>query len=320
MSQTVTTLKKRQNQRRRFIFICLLPTLICYAVFYLYSIVTVFVSSFMKWDYSNLNSPRFLDMSHIFDNYRYIFQDYPFFKEALTNSLIWAIAGVLVQVPLAVLVALALSKKLRGWKLVRNIYIIPSVISSAAMGLIFLQIYNPNYGIVTSLVKIINPNFTGAILLTPGWNLVAMTCAYIFFAGASCMMVLGQIFSVPQAIYEAAMLDGISGWRREWYITLPMIRDTIKTISVLAATSGFLLYNEVYFLTRGAAGTKSISYIIRDLAVGSSRTQYARANTIGVFQIIGGMLIILTINLIFRTPKKQANRLKAAMSNDKGGK
>ena len=79
-------------------------------------------------------------------------------------------------------------------------------------------------------------------------------------------------------------------------------------------------YRPVYFLTRGAAGTKSISYIIRDLAVGSSRTQYARANTIGVFQIVGGMLIILTINLIFRTPKKQANRLKVAMSNDKGGK
>ena len=91
----------------------------------------------------------------------------------------------------------------------------------------------------------------------------------------------------------------------------PMIKETIKTVSVMAATSGFLLYNEVFFLTNGAAGTKSISFIIRELAVSSSRTQYARANTIGVIQIIGGMLIILCINLIYRDNKKSRKGKKS---------
>ena len=50
-----------------------------------------------------------------------------------------------------------------------------------------------------------------------------------------------------------------------------MIKGTIKTVSIMAATSGFLLYNEVFFLTNGAAGTKSISFVIRELAVASSR-------------------------------------------------
>lgn len=84
-----------------------------------------------------------------------------------------------------------------------------------------------------------------------------------------------------------------------------MIKDTLKTVAIMAATSGFLLYNEVFFLTNGAAGTKSISFIIRELAVSSSRTQYARANTIGVVQILGGMLIILSINLIFKESKRR---------------
>ena len=69
-------------------------------------------------------------------------------------------------------------------------------------------------------------------------------------------MILGQIFAIPQEIHEAAILDNITGWRREWYITIPMIKDTLKTVAIMAATSGFLLYNEVFFLTNGAAGTK----------------------------------------------------------------
>lgn len=298
-----TSLKTRKAQKQRFIFLFLLPTLICFFLFYFYSVVTIFATSFTKWDYTNLTNPQFLGFDHLFDNYKYVFSEYPFFKEALRNSVVWAIIGVVVQVPLAVSVAIALSKKLPGWKVSRNLYIIPSIISSAAMGLIFLQIYNPNYGVVNQIIRLFNPDFTGAILLTPGINIIAMTSAYIFFAGTSTIMILGQIFAIPQEIQEAAVLDNITGWRKEWYITIPMIKDTIKTVSVMAATSGFLLYNEVFFLTKGAAGTKSISFIIRELAVSSSRTQYARANTIGVIQILGGMLIIVCINLIYRDSK-----------------
>lgn len=304
MANKVSSLQNRKNQKRRFIFLFLLPTLICFFLFYFYSVVTIFLTSFAKWDYTNLNNPQFLGFGKLFENYRYVFQEYPFFKEALINSIRWAVIGVVIQVPLALSVAITLSKKLKGWKLSRNLYIVPSIISSAAMGLIFLQIYNPNYGVVNQIIHLFNPGFKGSVLLTPGLNIVAMTCAYIFFAGASTIMILGQIFAIPQEIQEAAILDNITGWRREWYITIPMIKETIKTVSIMAATSGFLLYNEVFFLTNGAAGTKSISFIIRELAVSSSRTQYARANTIGVIQILGGMLIIVCINILFKERRK----------------
>ena len=315
MRKKELTLKKRTSQKRRFIFLFLLPVIITFVVFYAYSMITVFISSFMKWDYTNLANPEFLGFDNLFENYRYIFTEYPFFLEALRNSLIWAGLGVLIQVPLAVTIALALSKKLKGWKFVRNIYIIPSVISTAAMGLIFLQLYNPNHGAINQIIQFFNPDFSGAILLTPGVNIIAMTCAYIFFAAPSTMMVLGQFLAIPKEIHEAALMDNITGWKFDWYITLPIIKETVKTISILAATSGFLLYNEVFFLTNGAAGTKSISFVIRELAVSSSRTQYARANTVGVIQIIGGMLIILCINFLFRSRRKN----KAMIMEMKGG-
>lgn len=299
-------MKKRAAQRKRFIFLFLLPTLICFFTFYFYSVATVVVTSFMKWDYSNVNAPEFLGFAHLFDNYKYIFNDYPFFWEAIRNSMFWALAGLFIQVPLSVTIALALSKKLKGWKITRNVYIIPTVISTAAMGLIFLQLYNPNHGVINDIIRLFNPEYTGAVLLTPGVNLIAMTGSYIFFAGAPMVMVLGQILAIPEDIHEAASLDNCVGFKRDWYITIPLIKDTIKTISILAVSSGFLLYNEVFFLTKGAAETKSISFVIRELAVASSRTQFARANTIGVVQIVCGMLLIILINVIFGIKRKSA--------------
>ena len=100
------------------------------------------------------------------------------------------------------------------------------------------------------------------------------------------------------------MLDGASGLKQDWFITIPMIKGTLKTVSILAATSGFLLYNEVYFLTKGAAGTYSISYVIRELAITSPRTQFGRANAVALIQILAGLVIILVINFVYSVSLK----------------
>lgn len=295
--------KKKKNRlgmrRTGFIIAFLAPTLIVFCIFYLYPIVTVFATSFCKWDYTNITSPEFFGFGNLWENYDYIFNKYPFFWEALRNSTVWAILGVVVQIPIATLIALALSRRVKGIKLVRNIYIIPNMISTAAMGVIFLQLYNPSYGIVNPIIRLFKKGFSDNILLLHGPAFVAMTCAYIFFTGTTTLMILGNIMAVPEEVREAAMLDGASGLKQDWYIIIPMIKGTLKTVSTLAATSGFLIYNEVYFLTKGAAGTYSISYVIRELAISSPRTQFGRANAVAVIQILAGMVIIVAVNLLY---------------------
>lgn len=302
--------KKRSSlsiRRTGFILAFLAPTLIAFCVFYLYPIITVFVTSFCKWDYSNITNPEFFGFADMWENYKYIFSKYPFFWEALRNSTVWAVLGAVVQIPIATLIALALSRKVKGIKFVRNVYIIPNMISTAAMGVIFLQLYNPSYGIVNQIIRIFRPEFTDNVLLLKGPAFIAMTCAYIFFTGTTTLMILGNIMAVPEEVREAAMLDGASGLRQDWHITIPMIKGTLRTVSILAATSGFLLYNEVYFLTKGAAGTYSISYVIRELAITSPRTQFGRANSVAVIQILAGMMIILVINLFYSISLKKKN-------------
>ena len=293
-----------------FITLFILPSCICFLMFYAYPIVQIIVTSFCKWDYTNLNNPEFFGPGELLTNYQYIFTQYPYFWEALRNSLCWALVGVCIQVPLTLLVAIVLSKGLRFSKFARNVYIIPSVISSAAMGLIFLQLYNARYGPIMQIIQKFKPEFTDSLLLVEGVNFWAIVFAYVFFCGTTAIMLLGQIHGIAPELYEAARIDGAKGWKREWYVTIPLVKPTIKTVTTLAATSGFLIYNEVFFLTNGAAGTKSISYIIRELAITSSRTQYARANTIGAVQIVLGLVLVGAINLAFS--ERKGKKLKGA--------
>ena len=301
---------KKKSSRAIFMTLFLLPSCLCFLIFYAYPILQIIVTSFCKWDYTNLTNPVFFEKGELLTNYKYIFTQYPYFWEALRNSLGWALVGVVIQVPLTLVVAIVISKGLKFSKFARNVYIVPSVISSAAMGLVFLQLYNARYGPIQQIIQKFNPDFTDSILLVEGANFWAIVFAYVFFCGTTAIMLLGQIHGIAPELYEAAKIDGATGLKRELYITIPLVKPTIKTVTTMAATSGFLLYNEVFFLTNGAAGTKSISFIIRELAITSSRTQYARANTIGAVQIVIGLILVGIINIVFAESK----------SSQKGGK
>lgn len=294
---------RREGVRRRlFIFAFLAPTLLAFCAFYLYPLLTVVVTSFCKWDYTNVTSPELYSFSHLLDNYDYILHTYPYFWEALRNSTAWALLGIFFQIPLSALMALAFSRKMRGTAFIRNLYIVPCMISSAALGMIFLQLYSPLYGIVNPVIRLFDPAFKDSVLLMKGPAFWAMTGAYIFFTGTTTLMILGNILAIPTQVREAALLDGASGFVQDLYITIPLLKGTLKTVSILAATSGFLIYNEVFFLTKGAAGTYSISYIIRELAITSSRTQFGRANAVALIQVVMGLLLILLVNVLYELP------------------
>ena len=302
---------KKKTNRVIFMTLFLLPSCLCFLIFYAYPILQILVTSFCKWDYTNLKNPTFFEAGELLTNYQYIFTQYPYFWEALRNSLGWALVGVVIQVPLTLVVAIVISKGLKFSKFARNVYIVPSVISSAAMGLVFLQLYSARYGPVQQIINIFNPDFKDSILLVEGVNFWAIVFAYVFFCGTTAIMLLGQIHGIAPELYEAAKIDGATGLKRELYVTIPLVKPTIKTVTTMAATSGFLLYNEVFFLTNGAAGTKSISFIIRELAITSSRTQYARANTVGAVQIVIGLILVGIINIMFAESKESQKGGKA---------
>lgn len=290
-------------RKRRFIIAFLAPAIVMFLVIYAYPLITVVATSFSKWNYKNLLQPEFLGFDHLFDNYRKLFSDDYYFKTALLNSLKWVLLTAVIQVPFSILVALVLSKKRRGWVITRNAFLIPNIISTAAIGLIFLNLYDPLNGLVTELIHLVAPGLQINILAKPATAFWGVTFAFVLFGGTNCLLLMSQIASIPQDLYEAARIDGATTLQTDLRITLPLLRPMIGTVLVLACNYGLLLYNEIQLLTRGGpdGATYSLSYYVYQTSMGSNKLNFALGNTAGVIQIIIGIILVITINKLLRT-------------------
>ncbi|MDD2970612.1 MAG: sugar ABC transporter permease [Lachnospiraceae bacterium] len=295
--------KKFLTRKNGFICAFLAPGILLFFIIYAYPLINIFVTSFCKWNYKNFQAPEFLGWSHMFDNYIKIFTSDANFKMALINTMKWVVLTLVIQVPFTLIVALILSKKPRGWKITRNVFIIPNIISTAAIGLIFLNIYNPSRGIVTEIMNQIRPGSNISILANEKYAFWGVTFAFIFFGGSLCILLLTQIFSIDQSLFEAAKVDGANAWHIDTKIVLPLMRPMIGTVAVMAVNYALLLYNEIALITGGGPdnATFSLSYYIYRTALGSTKLNFARGNTAGVIQFILGIVLVGLINKAFRT-------------------
>lgn len=290
-----------KQRRSLFIFLFLLPGILLFLLIYAYPLVNIFITSFTQWNYKNLASPEFLGFKELFKNYTYLFTKDPYFKTALFNSLKWAGLAAVIQVPFALIVALVLSKKPVLWRFTRNAYIIPNVISSAAIGLIFLNMYDPARGLITLIIEKINPNLDINILASPTTAFWGVTFAFVLFGGTIMLLLLAQIMSIPRDLYEAASIDGANGFKRDLLITLPLLKPAIGTALILACNYGLLVYNEIALITQGGpdGATYSLSYYIYKTTMGSVKLNFARGNAAGVLMFIIGIIMVALINFLF---------------------
>lgn len=291
------------TRKNGFILSFLLPGILLFIAIYAYPLIEIFLTSFTKWNYKNFTAPEFLGWDNLFDNYIKLFTVDRNFQQALLNSILWVILTMAIQIPFTLIVAMVLAKRPRGWRFTRNVFIIPNIISTAAIGLIFLNLYNPSRGVITEICRMINPAWEVSVLANETSAFWGVTFAYILFGGSSCLLLLTQIFSIDPAIYEAARIDGASEWQMDWKIRLPLIRPMLGTVAVMAANYGLLLYNEIALITQGGPdnATYSLSYYIYKTALGSTKLNFARANTAGVIQFILGLILVGLINKAFRT-------------------
>lgn len=299
--------KKILSKRTIFIIAFLLPAIFLFAVIYAYPLVNIFVTSFCEWNSKNFVAPKFLGWDHMFDNYIKMFTLDKNFQMALINSLKWVALTLVIQVPWAVLVALVLSKKERGWRFTRNMFVIPNIISTAAIGLIFLNLYSPSRGVITEICNMIVQGSDVSVLANEKWAFWGVTFSFILFGGSSCLLLLTQIFSIDPALYEAAKVDGASGLQIDLKIKLPLLKPMIGTVAVIAANYGLLLYNEIALISGGGpdSATYSLSYYVYKTALGSTKLNFARGNAAGVIQMLLGIVLVGMINWIFHRRRKE---------------
>ena len=208
-----------RKEDRWKLLVFLLPAVVLFIAYFLYPLIYVIVMSFYKWD--AFHPPEYRG----FANYAALFKDLTF-RRALGNNLTWAGVDMVVKVPLAMMMALILSKKIRGWKFFRTVYFLPQVISGIAMAAMWSAVYNLDYGLLNGVVKL----FGGEPVNWLGNVKVAFICviAYgLLYIGYFMVIMMAEITGIDTTYYEAAAIDGATNLQTDIHITIPMIRSSL---------------------------------------------------------------------------------------------
>lgn len=226
--------------------ITLLPALLLYSFFV---IIPIFWSSYYGFfEWSGLGDATYIGLQNYID----VMQS-PVFWRSLKNNLIIVAASVFGQVPIALALALMLRKSNWFQKFVRSAVFLPMVISTVVVGLIWGYIYDPEIGVINTVLRAVGlESWTKAWLADPSVNMYAVAVPIIWnYIGPYLIIFIAAIQNIPSEMEEAAMIDGASGWKKLIYIILPNMWTTIKVAVVLCISGSLKAFDQVFVMTGG---------------------------------------------------------------------
>jgi len=268
----------------------LLPVSILFFFFFIYPFLFTIYTSFTSW--RGIGSMKFNGLA----NYTKLLGD-PTFRKALGNNVIWALSQGFIQVPLACLVAMILVRKPHFWRSLRTIYYLPNVISTVALAMVWVAIYNvegPLNAILGALFGAEKRNWLG----NPDTALFAVIFQTVIYIGYFMIILLASAMNIPRSLYEAAEIDGASTFQQELNITLPMLRGSLITTMTLAMAYGMRHFESTFLMTGGGPAYATTTMGI-DLYLKMDALRYSEASTAGVFLILMGTVVITVLRKIF---------------------
>ncbi len=279
------------------IVLFLMPAVLLFSVIFGISLVILFGTSFTDWSIGSTIS--FVGLK----NYLNLFSDKDFVS-AFGNTLIWVILQSTIHVFLGVLVALILTRKKFYWKFVRTVYMIPNIISAAALGMMFTILLNPQFGIVNRLIQSLGfQNFDLNWFQNKNSAFWSVTAIWLPYAATITILVLAEISAIDTSIYEAAQVDGATEFQTNIYITIPMLRNIIGTCAILGATSMLQKLDVLMMTTQGGPQNRTLNLPLYIYSSALTDNDFARANTAGIYLILLGLVTVLLINKLFRMGK-----------------
>ena len=282
------------------------PALVMMLVFFVIPVIYVVVVSFLKWN--GISEPTYVALK----NFRLLFRDKAFTR-SVTNNIIWALVAGFIQVPLAMLMAIILSRRPRGWKFFRTVYFFPQVISGIALATLWRAIYNADTGLLNGLLRSI-----GLEHLAKDWlgtietALPAVLIYWVFYVGYYMVIMMADITTIDESYYEAATIDGATDFQQAIYITIPLIKKTsLLTCVTLASVMGLRQFEQVYMLTNGGPANRT-STIVLYMYKKLQDSNYGLAGASAVILILVGVVFIVCIRKIFEGRNEEAAAAKRA--------
>lgn len=182
------------------------------------------------------------------ENYRDVLSDGDFWG-ALKNNLVFSLVTVPVQTALALLLAVLVNQKLKGSVFFRTVYFLPITFSLSAASIIWLVLLNPSGMLNTFLEAVTFGAFGPNWLNDPKYTMAAVILVSLWASvGFQMVILLAALQDVPQSLYEAASVDGASGWERFRHVTVPGIRHQLFFVLTITVILSFRLFDQVWIM------------------------------------------------------------------------
>jgi ABC-type sugar transport system permease subunit len=239
-------------------------------------------------------------------NYRHLFLADETFLQSLKVTLYYVLLAVPIGQVAALAVALLMNVRVRGITVFRTIYFVPTVVSGVALAVLWLQIFNNDYGILNESLRPV----LGAVGLRPPdwfgidahtWAIPAFVIMSLWTVGGGMIIYLAGLKGIPQHLYEAATIDGAGAFRKLLNVTLPMLSPLIFFNVVMAIIGSFQVFTQAYVMTGGGPNNATLFYVLNlyRQAFEFHNMGYASAMAWILFLIV----LALTI-LVFRASRR----------------
>jgi raffinose/stachyose/melibiose transport system permease protein len=226
------------------------PALLLYGLYVLYPVAASIWYSLLDWN--GIGAARFVGLS----NWSQVLQDNSIFS-SLRNTLIILVASFAVEVPVGLGLALLIQRLGRLGTALSSIYILPLLMSSVAVGITWSFLYNPQYGPLYYIYNAFNQQAPG-LLGSPPWAIWAVSAVVLWqYIPLYMLLFNAGLLAIPRELYESASIDGAGSWTQFRLITIPLLRRTFITASVLILTGSLVYFDLVYVMTGGGPGNAS---------------------------------------------------------------
>lgn len=244
----------RRNENTLTIILFLFPALVFMAIFVVWPIINSLQLSLYQWN--GIDPTRaFVGL----DNWSRLLQDNVFWK-ALRNNLTIVVLSIVIQLPIAMLLAVMLERN-RSFisKFLKTVYFFPMLMSSVAVGILFKYIYDPTFGLINEGL-----NRVGLGTLAQGWlgepryALLAVILVICWqFIPFYMILFYAALNNVPGELKDAARIDGANDGRYYRYIALPMVMGIVRTAMVLSLIGSLKYFDLVWVMTEGGPNNAS---------------------------------------------------------------
>jgi multiple sugar transport system permease protein len=232
-----------------------MPYILHFSFFVAFPLIFSFILIFHKW---NIITPmEFVGMR----NFERLFQDIQFFK-ALTNTLLFLVIHIPLQIVAALLIAVLLNQKIKFRGLFRALFFLPVVVSGVVITILWMQLYANETGVLNLVLHKLG--FEGIPWINdPAYAMPSIAVMATWKnVGLYVVLFLVGIQNIPKSLYEAAQTDGANEVQKFFYITVPGLNNTMILVVILSTIGGFSLFIEPFVMTAGGPLNSTLSAIL----------------------------------------------------------